>query len=98
MHQNLQHHPDTSKGKGDSVTFQRIVEAYRILSREDTRTKYDEVNYRKPKQPFNVQNDREYYADFKTYVEYADEARRVRDSVMREQERQHRVRNEFYSE
>lgn len=38
----LQCHPDTSQtGKGDTARFQSIMEAYRVLSKEDLRADYD---------------------------------------------------------
>lgn len=38
---NLQYHPDTSSGKGDSIQFQNVLEAYRVLSRRHTRAEHD---------------------------------------------------------
>lgn len=42
----FQNHPDTSEGKGNSEQFQNILEAYRVLSKDETRANYDAHNMR----------------------------------------------------
>lgn len=36
-----QHHPDSNQNGGSATQFQRIMEAYKVLSKPDTRKDYD---------------------------------------------------------
>lgn len=68
-----QSHPDASEGKGDPAQFQNVMEAYRVLSKKDTRAEYD-AQYSKTEryseepweEPYaNSRASRAEYADFR---------------------------------
>jgi len=78
-----EHHPDTSKGVGDPVRFQNIVEAYRVLSKEDSRARFDAMHTRNRQQWQYDDTSRVDYRDFGRHQEqqnsdYVYEAMRAR--------------------
>lgn len=95
----FQHHPDTSKGGGDPAQFQNVVEAYRVLSKQETRANYDAMQMRQQQWGYDNNSSRVDYRDYGRHPpdsyrsEHAESYHEFKERAERE-----RAKERFYEE